>query len=290
MNAGGRARVEIDAAGYTVDVARADGALWFGRRVAAGTIPVGLDWRPGGGTDLAGLLTRIAAAERLAAMLSSVAGGGSLLNPSPVRVDPALVPSDPADLDPPGAAINPLRECRRALQSSARTAPVPLPDTGDLKQCDTVTIAAQGEIPGARDVNRILVDARFCVHADYAQVEDTARPVPVGGPLVICSDCPDGQATGDERLFVIVTESPDNAEPLNLESMLETCGTDGNAPTRGPGAARIPGFFETLGRRPDTRGTIGGFNISNVWVDAWQWQVLPREMVAGIDDPKQQQP
>ncbi|MFZ1727306.1 MAG: caspase family protein [Albidovulum sp.] len=280
VNAAGNARVEMDADGYTIDVALADGALWFGRRVVAGTTPVGLEWRPDDGTDLATLLTRIAAAERLATMLSSVAGGGSLLNPSPVRIDPTLVPSDPADLDPLGMTSNPVRECRRALQASARTPPVPLPEVSDLKQCDNVSFAAQGEIPGERDVNRIHIDARFCVHADYVHVEDTARPVPVGNPMVVCSDCPDGKATGDERLFVIVTESPDNAERLNLESMLETCTADGAAPTRGSEAIRVAGFLEALGRRPDTRGAFGGLNVSNVWVEAWEWQVLPKEMIA----------
>ena len=280
VNAAGDARVEMDPEGYTIDVALADGALWFGRRVAAGAVPVGLAWRPGDGTDLAELLARIAAAERLATMLSSVAGGGSLLNPSPVRIDPTLVPSDPADLDPLGVASNPVRECRRALQASARTPPVPLPEMSDLKQCDNVGFAAQGEIPGERDVNRIHIDARFCVHADYVHIEDTARPVPVGDAMVVCSDCPDGKATGDERLFVIVTESPENAERLNLESMVETCSADGAAPTRGTDAARVAGFLESLGRRPDTRGAFGGLNVSNVWVRSWEWQVLPKELIA----------
>ena len=280
VNQIGSVRVEMDAAGYSIEVALADGALWFGRRVVAGATPVGLEWRPDGGTDLAALLTRIASAERLAAMLSSVAGGGSILNPSPVRIDPMLVPSDPADLDPPGVPSNPVRECRRALQSSADTSPVPLAEMSDLKQCDSLNFAAQGEIPGERDVNRIHIDARFCVHADYVHVEDATRPIPVGDPMVVCSDCPDGKATGDERLFVIVTESPDNAERLNLESMVETCGQGGAAPTRGADSARVAGFLETLGRRPDTRGAFGGLNISNVWVKSWEWQVLPREMIS----------
>lgn len=281
VNAAGAARVEIDPQGYAIEVAAEGGALWFGRRAAIGGTAAGLDWRPGDGADLAAILTRIAAAERLATMLGSVAGGGSLLNPSPVRIDAALVASDPADLDPPGGAPDPVRECTRALRAPDRPGPVPLPEVGDLKQCDELRFAAQGEIPGERDVNRIHIDARFCVHADYAHVEDFKRPVPLGDPMIICSDCPDGRSTGDERLFVIVTESPANAERLNLESMIETCTPTGGLPTRGAGAARVAGFLETLGRRPDTRGAFGAFAISDVWVSAWQWQVLPKEMILG---------
>ena len=79
---------------------------------------------------------------------------------------------------------------------------------------------------------------------------------------------------------MIVTESPENAERLNLESMVETCSADGAAPTRGTDAARVAGFLESLGRRPDTRGAFGGLNVSNVWVRSWEWQVLPKELIA----------
>ncbi len=279
VNAAGETRVEIDANDYSIDVALADGALWFGRRVSVRSNPVGLEWRPDSGVSLAALLTRIASAERLATMLSSVGGGGSMLNPSPVRIYPLLVPSNASDLDPPGAASNPERECRRALQASAAVLPMPLPAMADLKQCDNLNFAAQGEIPGERDVNRIHIDSQFCVHANYAHVEDTTQPVPIGDPMIICSDCPDGKATGTERLFVIVTESPANAERLNLESMVETCGTNGGPPTRGAGSAQVTTFLEALGRRPDTRGAFGGMNISNVWVNSWEWQVLPKELI-----------
>lgn len=278
VNGAGDVHVVVDARDYAVDTVWADGALWFGRRVSAGDMPVGLEWRPDSGEDLTILLTRIARAERLAAMLSSVGGGGSLLNPSPVRVDPWLVPSDPADLDPAGVPADPFRECRRAVERVAGRTPAPLPARSDLKQCDTLRFEVLGELPGERDINRIHIDARFCVHADYAHVEDTARPVPLGKPMVICSDCPDGKASGDERMFVIVTESPENAERLNLESLVETCGEDADA-TRGAEAARMSGFLEALARRPDMRGGIGGRKVENVWVSTWEWQVLPKEQI-----------
>ncbi len=290
VNAGGAARVAIDPEGYTIDVAADGGTLWFGRRVEIGSTPVGLQWKPDGGVALADILARIASAERLAAMLGSVAEGGSIMNPSPVRVEAGLVASDVADLDRPGGTEGPVRECRRAVSARATTAPVPLPEAGDLKQCDQISFLAQGEIAGARDVNRVHIDSRFCAHAAYTQVEDVAATAPVGAPMVMCSDCPDGYAAGDERLFVIVTESPDNAERLNLEGLIENCGAEG-APTRGADGARVAGFLEKLGRRPDTRGAFGGLSVDNVWVSAWNWQVLPKkEVFARVQSPAGQSP
>jgi len=283
VNAAGQARVEIDAQGYGIEVGLADGALWFGRKVEVAGRPVGLPWRADGELTLAQVLTRIATAERLATMLSSVAGGGSLLNPSPVRIDPAIVPSALADLDPAGQPPDPIRECRRAIGAQAQARPQPLPEAGDVKQCDQLSFQAQGEVAGARDANRIHIDARFCIHAAYAQIEDSSRPVPLGDPMIVCSDCPDGYAAGDERLFVIVTESPDNAERLNLEGLIENCGEE--SASRGGATAQVQEFLGTLGRRPDTRGAFGGLAIDDVWVSGWQWQVLPKEALAAGPAP-----
>ena len=92
--------------------------------------------------------------------------------------------------------------------------------------------------------------------------------------MVLCSDCPGGYSAGAERLFVMVTESQANAEPLNLEGLIETC--EAEAPTRGAALRDARAFFDTLGKRPDTRGAFGSFAVADIWVDSWNWRVLPR--------------
>ena len=278
VNQAGQVQIVQDAARFDIDVALENGTFWFGRKVAVAAVPVGLSWRPGDKEPLAAVLTRIAQAEQLAAMLGSVSGAGSLLNPSPVAVQADVLASRIADLDPPGTGGNPARECRRALGASQGATPAALADVTDLKQCDRLTFSAQGEVRGARDVNRIHIDSRFCIHAAYARIEDEAAATALGPPMDMCSDCPDGYSAGDERLFVIVTESEANAEPLNLEGLLENCGS-ATAATRGAGERRAADLLMALGRRPDTRGSFGGLDIANVWVTAYQWQVLPKDVV-----------
>jgi hypothetical protein len=221
---------------------------------------------------------RIARAEQLAAMLSSVASTGSLLNPSPVAVDAEVLASRVTDLDPPGQGRSAARECRRALDAVAGAKSEPLADVPDLKQCDRLSFSAQGEVQGQRDVNRIHIDSRFCIHAAYARIEDQVAATPIGPPMDMCSDCPDGYSAGDERLFVVVTESADNAEALNLEGLVENCGTP--TPTRGGEMQRATSFLMALGRRPDTRGAFGGLDIANVWVMPYEWQVLPKQVLS----------
>ena len=273
LNAAGQVPVVIDKAGAQVQVVSDQGRLWFGRRAAIGAVPGGLSWAPGDTEDLTTLLTRMAAAERLAAMLTAAAGEGSMLNPSPVMLNTELVQSRLADLDRPGQGGNPARECRRALASAQPANDFDLASAPELKQCDALNFAVQGEVQGARDVNRVHIDSQYCVHAAHTRVEDTARPTALGAPMVICSDCPDGAASGDERLFVIVTEAATNSDQLNLEGLVETCDA---APTRGAASATALDFLTKLGTRPDTRGAFGGLSLSGVWVSAYSWQVLPK--------------
>lgn len=280
VNAAGQVQVVIDPQRFDVDVAADAGVLWFGRSVAVGQVPVGLSSSPGGETQLPAMLVRIAQAEQLAAMLKSVSGAGSLLNPSPVSVEAEVVASRQADLDPPGQGHTAARECRRAQAAVANSAATPLADVVDLKQCDRLTFAARGEVRGARDVNRIHIDSNFCIHAAYARIEDNAAASALGPAMDMCSDCPDGYSAGREQLFVIVTESADNAEAVNLEGLVENCGT-GSAPTRSADARRAADFLIALGRRPDTRGAFGGLDIANVWVTSYQWQVLPKAAIFG---------
>lgn len=277
VNENGSARVTIDATRFDIEVAASDGSLWFGRRVAIGQTPVGLSWSPGSPKPLAALLARIAAAEQLATMLGSVAGSGSLLNANPVAIDASVLVSRVADLDPPGQRANPARECRRAQGAMAERAAVQLTETPALKQCDQVNFSIKGDVRGARDVNRVHIDSRFCIHAAYAEVEDAAAATRLGPPMDMCSDCPDGYSAGEERLFVIVTESRDNADQLNLEGVFDNC--SGGTPTRGGTERRAADLLTALGRRRDTRGAFGGLDVANVWVDEYRWQVLPKPEV-----------
>ncbi|WP_323038335.1 caspase family protein [Gemmobacter sp.] len=275
VNAAGQAQVVLDAASPAIAIGAQDGRLWFGRRVVIGQTPVGLSWSPRDGA-LAPLLIRMAEAERLAALLAAAAEGQSMLNPSPVTVGADLTLARVADLDPPGTAGNPARECRRALGQAGAPAPLELGAAPELKQCDMLNLSARGETPGLRDVNTIHIDSRFCLHVRHQRVEDARAALAIGPPMVICSDCPDGYAAGDERLFVVVTEGRSNADQLNLEGVLENCGA---APTRGAGQQAALDFLTRVGRRPDTRGSFGGMMLSDVWVQDYRWQVLPRSEV-----------
>lgn len=275
VNAAGSAQVLLDATSATVTVGAQDGTLWFGRRVRIGETPVGLSWSPQEG-PLAPLLVRMAEAERLAALLSSAAEGQSILNPSPVTLGAELTAARVADLDPPGTAPNPARECRRALGQAGAPAPLELGAAPELKQCDMLRLSARGETPGLRDVNTIHIDSRFCLKVRHSRVEDARAALAIGPPMVICSDCPDGYAAGDERLFVVVTEGQSNADQLNLEGVLDNCGA---APTRGTGRQAALDFLARAGRGAHTRGSFGGMMLSDVWVQDYRWQVLPRPEV-----------
>jgi hypothetical protein len=256
--------------GADVEVLAGDDALWFGPDPLAGETPTGAPVRQE--AELQPLLTRIARAEILARTLSDLAGGGSLLNPSPVAVTPAYRPARIEDLAAPGSGISPIRECRGALQSVRNAPAETLPQGARLKQCDGVAFEAAGVVAGMWDVNRVHVDAQFCVHASHERLDGTRATQALGPAMTICSDCPAGYSAGHERLFMIVTPAEPNREPLNLEGLVETCGDA--APTRGQDS-QITRMLQTIGL-PQTRGAFGGIAAADIWVEAWNWQVLPR--------------
>lgn len=276
VNGGGQVQVALDPVAATVTVGAEGDRLWFGRRVLIGETPVGLSWALHDGVPLASLLLRIAETERLAALLAGASTGQSILNPSPVTLEAELTAARVAELDPPGATGNPVRECRRVLGQAGTPVPLELGAAPELKQCDMLKLSARGETQGLRDINVIHIDSRFCLTVRHQRVEDARAALAVGDPMVICSDCPDGYAAGDERLFVVVTEGQSNADQLNLEGVLDTCG---GAPTRAAGQRAALDFLGRVGRRPDTRGSFGGLMLSDVWVQEYRWQVLPRQEV-----------
>ena len=275
VNADDGTRMTIDPAQFDIDVIWAQGALWFGPRASIGASPVGLSVGPEA-EALADALRRIRKAEELARLLNSVTTKPSILSPSPVDVAVQLTNVPVDRLEPPGSGVAPFDECMAAYDA-APTEPSDLPPAAELKQCDQLSFTATGKVAGARDVNRVHIDAKFCVHADHERVEGTAFPRRIGDGMILCSDCPDGYSAGAERLFVVVTEAADNAEPLNLEGLVETCadqtGTRGSA---GGDAAQVIDFLSGLAQRPGTRGSFGAMSVADVWVQRYDWQVLPK--------------
>lgn len=275
--------LRMDEADYHIETIWDGSALWMGRRAALDGQPVGLRWSPE--DPLAPLLNRIGQAETLARRLGAIDGGGAVMNRNPVNLFAEIRAVAANDLARPGDQVSPVRECRGAIGRLADQSPVPLEARSDLKQCDQLFFSARGRITGARDVNRVHIDAQFCIHAEYERIEGNVGTRPIGPEMTVCSDCPGGSySAGDERLFLIVTEAAPNAEALRLEGLLENCGT--GAGTRGPAQTQAMTFFETLARRPDTRGSFGSVGISNIWVERRDWTVQPREEVfrrAGLE-------
>ncbi|QFT61026.1 Caspase domain protein (plasmid) [Sulfitobacter sp. THAF37] len=280
VNGSGTARIELVQTDPDISVGVFDGALWFGPRVTAGDSPVGLAWRQGEDA-LDGLLLRIFAAERVARMLQSVNTGGSILFGNPVDITikhrDTNMQSRPRSV---GSRNDLVQECQRALMSA---------DVKDLarvetvNQCDQLFFVAKGVVQGpARDVNRIYIDSQYCIETAYVRVEGTAVEAQLGQPMTVCSDCPEGdgisQKAGHERLFVITTEARDNAESLDLRGLLENCQAPdvGGATRSGASGRPAAAFLESIGTRTGMRGNFDGMGISSLWVERFDWQVLPR--------------
>lgn len=265
----------LDPDSYEIETVWDGHALWFGYRASLGAQPMGLSWVPEA-EPLAPLLERIGRAETLARMLGALVGGGSILNPNPVALTADYRPTRIDDLAPVGAGVSPVRECRAALANVMGKPAERLEQRASLKQCDQVYFGAQGTTAGARDVNRIHIDAQFCIHAEYARIEGSTAPHPLGPEMTICSDCPGGYSAGEERVFLVVTENAENAEALNLEGLVENCGAAAGG-TRGTAQRQTMSFLGRIARRPDTRGSFGAVGISDIWVEETGWTVLPRE-------------
>lgn len=253
-----------------------DGRLWIGPKIASGASAIGLSWAPEDG-DLGSLLVRISKAEDMAHRLSNVAGTPSLLFPSPIEISVQRMISDASRLET--STPSDLRgECLAAQRTAVAT--TELGHGQSVKQCDLMAFGAKGLVQGpARDVNRIYIDSQYCVSAEYQRVEGVSKPAVLGQPITFCSDCPgpDGieAKAGAERMFIVITEAEDNREALNLEGLVENCVDEASA-TRSGSSQQIEGFFEGLSNRDATRGGMGGFGISHIWVEEFSWQVLPR--------------
>lgn len=270
-------RIEISDSVSQLEVAAFGGALWFGPTVTVGDTPAGLNWRPGD-APLAALLSRMARAEEIAAMLGASDPGGSMLNRNPVKIEASVRSVHPEDSYPPDRYASIFEECGTAL-SRPLDAAADLRPGAHLKPCDQVYIAARGTRTEAYDVNRVHIDAAFCVHAAHERIEGRA---PASGAITeditMCSEhCPNApQPAGHERMFVIVTKAADNAEPLNLTGMIETCESVTYRAVTGSAAGQ---FLADLSGGTGARAVGLRAGPRTVWVEEFTWLNMPRAEV-----------
>jgi len=261
---------------YDVQIVLKDNKLWFGPAAMIDDTPTGLAFDLSeDGKRLAMLLARVLKAERLAHTLDALGEEASPFNPSPVAVDVERNESPIAVLGAPGSAIDPRRECQAALRTMGEVGFQPLAGMDDLKQCDLLRFRATGARDGQRDVNRIHIDAQYCINVDYELIEGDQALRDLGDPMVMCSDCPGPvpYSAGYERLYVLVSELEENAEALNLSGVLDNCGGG----TRSAAANALSGVLEDAAASGRTRGSMSlGGALSDVWVDRYAWRVLPR--------------
>ncbi|MEO9514515.1 MAG: caspase family protein [Paracoccaceae bacterium] len=264
------------------------GALWFGSNIAIGDTPVGLRWAPEDGS-LEPLLARISSAEQAAKILGSVAGTPSMLFPSPVEITTELLVSNTSELAPTVPA-DPVAECGVARQVIELQTDLHPGDT--VKQCDVLLFGAIGSVQGpSRDVNRVYIDNQYCVHTDYQLVEGVSKPAIAGPPMEFCSDCPTAAgdvvfSAGSQRVFFVVTDSGTNQEALNLEGQLDNCGPAAVASGTRSANPVVTDFLSDLRGHNATRSTMQSFGLTNIWIERFDLQLLPRKEAlsqAGLD-------
>ncbi len=273
--ASGGMLIELSQDNYAVQAGLHEDRLWFGPEIALGDTPIGLSWSAYDG-ELEPLLERIAAAERFAATMNTIAASASILSPTPIEAVLEVEQSEPGMLTSETGQMAPRRECQRIEQRQAYGAAIAVEPGQGVKQCDRLRVVARGEVPDNYDVNRIYIDAHYCMTAQHRPVDGIVNAIPVGGSLLACSDCPGGYSAGMERMFVLVSKARANAEQLNLSSFVDNC-VELTA-TRGAGATALNDLLTTFGKPPGTRGSMGGMAPQDVWVKRFDWTVLPREI------------
>ncbi len=275
INSVGKRQITIDATSYDVESLWDGEQLWFGQRAMIGSSPVGLAVAPQTPALIAAL-DRISRTEEMVRLLGAIAGPRSLLlNNNPIAISATLLQVSLDDLKAPGSAIPTGRECDVAQRRAPADGFKDLPHGADLKQCDRVGYTGIGTVSGARDVNRIYIDAQYCAYVDYRRVEGLTAASRLGGDISLCSDCNGTYSAGEERLFMVVSDVIPNASPLNLQGFLETCGAQASA-TRGPAQQRAAAFLKSLPAQTGTRGGSVDRGASDVWVERYDWRVLPK--------------
>lgn len=275
---------EVSSNAYEVQVVKRENSIWFGSATQIGQEPVGLkvDIDQAGSVNFEAPILRILRAEQFAQTLDALDGSEAFANPSPVEIAAGIVASDLAQLTKPGGRINPRRECGPNYEAAQKGGFVSMEGQSDLKQCDILQFSAKGTRDGQRDVNRVHIDAQYCVNVEYEMVEGAKISRTLGDKVVICSDCPGDvpYSAGHERLYLLVSELEENAEALNLKGLVENCsGAQGTRSVRGE---VIRSMLSQVGQVGNTRGNMGlGMSAakSDVWVHSYRWRVVPRNEV-----------
>jgi hypothetical protein len=272
---------------YDVQVLLDGKTLWFGPRAHIEQEPAGLSFRlvepyPENRQKLSAVLLRILKAELFAKAMDSMETEPSLLSEAPLEIEASLSSSDIRVLAPPGRKISAKRECRAAYRKMDPSKSAPLQSGQDLKQCDMLQFTAQGKFEDALDLNRIHIDAQYCIHPKYELVDGSDRKQPVGAPTVVCSDCPPNNqySAGYDRVYFIASKVRRNTESFNLEGQIENCFGD----EEGSRGAETKGLFgKTLKAISDkSLGSRSGFSFddaaTDVWVKTYRWRTLPRSI------------
>jgi hypothetical protein len=276
---------EINPDGYEIAVRYQGDSLWFGPVTAIGESPAGLEVAHAMDIemrDLALVVMRILRAEQLAQSLEQLSGEPSFANPSPVRIEAGRFASDLAQLARPGERIDPRLECGPVYEAAMAGEFAPIDPVEEVKQCDILRFAGEGTSNRRIDVNRIYIDAQYCIHADYELIDGENARRSLGDELVICSDCP-GEvpySAGVERMYFLMSEQEENAEALNLSGLVENCiGAGAATGSRSVQRERLGALMNEIVQAGGTRGMMGlsmSSMASGVWVEAYRWQVLPR--------------
>ena len=274
-------RFTVNSATFDLAVGVAKGRLWFGPQVELGSEPIGVNWGPGDAVSLDTVLSRIAYAERWRRIASGIQAEASILFSNPIATEVLLQPSRVdllADLD---GDLNPLVECGTIVNERGLLEPRALRAGGQVKQCDQIypIVRSSG---GAYDVNLLLIDTSACVHALHERYDGPVQRRLFGqAPLTKCSDCGNGQQnTGQETLILLVTESKQNADQLNLAGLADNCsaaGTRGDASSLAgsPLGGLLSDIMQPAG---GTRGQLSLSMPAGVWVERLDWVVVPRTL------------
>jgi hypothetical protein len=274
---------EITTEGFDVHTVLRGGSLWFGPVTSIGDEPAGLEvpWQNAEiPKALLQPILRILKAEQVAQTLELLDGGVSFANPSPVKIHAERYQSALSQLTKPGERVNARRECGPVYQAAKVGEFDEMDIASDVKQCDILRFSALGDKAGQRDVNRIHIDAQYCVNVDYELVEGARTARSLGNEMIVCSDCPGQKSSsaGHERLYFLVSELEENAEALNLTGLVENCISGGNGNRSAKGAV-VREMLSQVGLSGLTRGNMGpsvGSVQSSVWVQSFRWRVLPR--------------